>query len=304
MSRAAQALRRNWFPEAPARRLALLRILVGVWTLHYVGRRKRMFERVAGTDETLFRPVGPAAVLTRPLSPTAFQALLRLNQVSNVAFIAGWRHRQTGPLFGGSLLCLLSYRNSWSMIFHNDNVLVLHALALGLTPAADDLSLDARRTGGSLALRDRRRRAPHWRYGWPIRLLNAMTVLTYFLAGVAKLKGPLGRGWATGEALRSQVAVDGLRKEVLGGESAPLAARMYNQLALYRLLAIGSLALELGAPLALVDRRLARVWALNAFCMHWGIYGVMGIKFRYQLAGLMYAPFFDVERALTRLRLP
>ncbi len=42
---------------------------------------------------------------------------------------------------------------------------------------------------------------------------------------------------------------------------------------------------------------------MNAFCMHWGILGVMGIKFRYQLAGVIYAPFFDLERALGRLRL-
>lgn len=297
MSRLVRSLERFWFPRVPARRPALLRILVGVWTLHYVGRRRPMLERVARTDETLFRPVGPVTVLKRPLSPRAFGALLRINQLANLAFIAGWRHRQSGPAFGGSLLCLLSYRNSWSMVYHCDNVLVLHALALGLTPAADDLSIDARRG----------RRAhpePHWRYGWPIQLMNAMTALTYFLAGVAKLKGPLGRSWATGEALRSQVAVDCLRKEVLGGEAAPLAARMYGQLALYRLLALGSLALELGAPLALVDRRLARLWAANSFGMHWGIYGVMGIRFRYQLAGLIYAPFFDLERALTRLRLP
>jgi len=304
MRRALRAAERHWFPALPPRRLAVFRILVGVWTLVYVGRRRRMFERVART-EGLFQPVGPAKALGRPLSRAAFSALLRVNQLATLAFILGWRHRQTGPLFGGSLLSLLSYRNSWTMIYHCDNVLVLHALALGLAPSADDLSLDSRRAArqGGAGLGRLRPPRPHWRYGWPIQLLNAMTVLTYFLAGVAKLKGPLGRRWATGESLRSQVAVDCLRKELLGGGAAPAAARLYEQLALYRLLAVGSLALELGAPAALVNQRLARLWAVNAFFMHWGIFLVMGIRFRYQQSGLVYAPFFDLERGLARLRL-
>jgi len=52
---------------------------------------------------------------------------------------------------------------------------------------------------------------------------------------------------------------------------------------------------------ALVNRRLARFWALNAFLMHWGIFFVMGIRFRYQLSGLLYAPFLEPERALQGL---
>lgn len=38
--------------------------------------------------------------------------------------------------------------------------------------------------------------------------------------------------------------------------------------------------------------------ALGAFGMHWGILAVMGIKFRYQLSGVTFASWFDVERAL------
>lgn len=53
----------------------------------------------------------------------------------------------------------------------------------------------------------------------------------------------------------------------------------------------GSLAVELGAPAALVNPRLARFWALNAYAMHWGIFAVMRIKFRYQLSGIAFAAF-------------
>jgi hypothetical protein len=290
----ARAADRVWFRDAPPERLALLRILVGVWSLGYIGHRRKMLRRIARTtDPALFRPVGPLRVLDRPPSPEAVDALIRLNQAANIAFLLGWRHSRTGPVYAMSLLWLLSYLNSWSMIYHSNNLLAMHALALGASPAADAFSLDSRRTPPP---------SEHWRYGAPIQLINAVTTSSYFLAGMAKLKGPLGWRWATGEALRSQVAVDGIRKEVLGDKAGVLARWMYPKLGLYRLLAIGSLAAELGAPVALVRRSVGRLWGLNTLGMHWGIYLVMGIKFRYQQAGLPFAPFFPLERALVRRR--
>lgn len=283
-----------WFAPAPASRLALLRVLIGGYALVYLAQRRRMLARVAATDPDLFKPVGAARVHRRPLPVSVVRVLVGATLATNLAFVLGWRHRVGGPLFSGLLLWLLSYRNSWSMIYHTDNVLVLHVLILGATPAADALSLDAR----SGRCPGRQAPAVDWRYGWPIRLVNTVTVLTYFVSGVAKVKGPLGRRWASGEALRSQVAVDGLRKELLGDGAAPLAYTLYNRVALFRLLAVGSLAVELGAPVVLAHPRLARAWAINAFLMHWGIYAVMNIKFRYQMSGVIYAPFFEAERAL------
>ncbi len=296
-----KVLREYLLVEAPASRLAMLRILTGAWALQYLGRRERMFARVARTDLGLFQPVGLARTLSRPLEPSSFRLLYGTTLAASVAFLGGFRHRWSGPLFSGSLLCLLSYRNSWSMIYHTDNVLVMHALTLGVAPAADAWSLDALASPGSRRSNGRVRPKASWRWGWPIQLMNAVTVLTYFLAGVAKLKGPLGLRWATGESLRSQVAVDGIRKELLGSSAAPLGLRLYERFGIYRVLAAGSLALELGAPMMLVNRRLTQIWAMNAFLMHWGIYFVMGIRFRYQLAGFPFAPFFELERAVRRI---
>jgi hypothetical protein len=52
-----------------------------------------------------------------------------------------------------------------------------------------------------------------------------------------------------------------------------------------------SLAYNAGAP---------SIWAAGAFGMHWGIYFLMRIKFRYQLLGLIFASFFDLERLFKR----
>jgi len=105
-------------------------------------------------------------------------------------------------------------------------------------------------------------------------------------------------GWASGEQLRRQIAVDALRKEMLGKPVTPIVYKLYRQDRLFRILALGSLLVEAAAPLVLVDRRLARLWALNAWAMHWGILALMNISFRYQLSGFIYLSFFDVERLL------
>ncbi|MDQ3091637.1 MAG: hypothetical protein M3R46_08285 [Actinomycetota bacterium] len=80
--------------------------------------------------------------------------------------------------------------------------------------------------------------------------------------GTSVLQGPL--------ALRRQVAADGVRKEVLGKPAAPAAYALYRHVALFRILVVGSLAVELAAPAMLLSSRLSRLWALNAFAMHWG----------------------------------
>ncbi|MDQ3154779.1 MAG: hypothetical protein M3R63_24635 [Actinomycetota bacterium] len=280
----------------PPARLGLVRALVGGYTLVYLARRRRMFRRVVRTERALFAPVGPVRALHRPLPPRVADVVNDATLATTVLFAAGVGHRLTGPVHGALLTWTLAYRNSWSMIFHSDNTLVLHTLVLGAARAADAVPID------SLVRAD----VPtaHPRYGWPLRLMNAASTATYLLAGVSKVAGESGWSWARGDALRRQVAIDGLRKEVFGSRAAPVVYAMYRHRHLFTAMAVGSLVVELGAPLALVDRRVGRVWALATLGLHWGILAVMGIRFRYQLSGVAFAPWFDVERPLTRRRAP
>jgi hypothetical protein len=66
-------------------------------------------------------------------------------------------------------------------------------------------------------------------------------------------------------------------------------------------LAVATLAVELGAPLALLGGRVARVWALLAWGFHVGVAAVMAIVFPYSLLGIAFAPFFNVEQLPLRL---
>ena len=47
------------------------------------------------------------------------------------------------PIAAALLLWTLSYRNSWGLPFHTENLLVLHVIALALAPAADAWALGA-----------------------------------------------------------------------------------------------------------------------------------------------------------------
>jgi len=278
----------------PANRLALVRALVGGYTLYYLGRRRAMFHEVARTDPKAFCPVGPVRVLRRPMPPRVADAITDATVASTALFAFGAGHRVTGPLHSALLTLTLSYRNSWSMVFHSDNTLVFHTLVLGCARAADAVSVDARVSG--------RRPPPHPRYGWPLDLMNAASAATYLLAGVAKVAGPSGWGWARGDAMRRQVAVDGVRKEVFGSRATGAAYTLYRYPSLFTGFAVGSLLLELGAPLGLVNRKLGKLWALGTFGLHWGIRVIMGIRFRYQMSGVSFAPWFEVERLLARPR--
>jgi hypothetical protein len=288
-------LRPGFGARIPATRIGLVRALVGAYTLVYLAPRRRMLREVVRTDPELFAPVGPVRVLSRPVPPAVADALNDAALVSTALFTLGAGGRVVGHLHTALLTWTLAYRNSWSMIFHSDNLLVMHTLALTAGRSTDAVSVRA-------AVRRAPVPAPHPRYGWPLQLMNATTAAAYLIAGIAKVAGESGWGWARGDGLRRQVAIDGLRKEVYGSHASPLAYRLYPHRRLFTAMAATSLAIELGAPLALIDRRLGRVWALGTYGMHWGILAIMGIKFRYQLTGMAFASWFDVERLLELAR--
>jgi hypothetical protein len=212
--------------------------------------------------------------------------------VSGIAFVAGFRYRWSAPLFAASLFVVLSYFVSFGMIYHSDHLLTLHVIALAFAPAADAFSLDAQRRARAGQPSPP---AADWRYGWPIRLLCALTVSIYLLSGIAKLSAH-GWDWALGEALRAQVAKDALRKQLFGDDGGVLGPWVLRNPWIATSVGIATLVMELGAPLVLLSGRAGRAWAVAAFAMHWGILLIMGITFRYQLSGIAFASFFPTER--------
>ena len=278
---------------APPERLAAFRILTGLFGVGFLLVRVPYFLDVTRLDPSRWDPPGLLAPLGSPLAPGAAQALFALTIVVGLAYVVGWRYRWSGPAFAVLLLGVLTYRNSWSHLFHADNLLALHVLVVGLAPAADAWSLDASRRDHPPA--------PDVRYGWPLRLAALVTVLSYVVTGVAKLRYG-GLDWLSGDTLLHQITFDNARKKVLGSPYSPLAGPLADHPSLVRPFATVTVLVELGAPVALLGRRWARSWTAAAWGLHAGIVALMAITFAYPLSVVAFAPLFECERPLRAVR--
>lgn len=276
---------------APARRLAAFRVLTGGFAVTYLVLRFPYFLDLTDLDRGRWDPPGVLGPVASPPSAGLVAAVLLLAVITGGAYTAGWRYRWTGPVFALSLLAVLSYRNGWGHLFHNDNLLVLHVLVVGLAPAAEAWSLDAR---------GRTEPAEEVRFGFPLRLAAVLTVVTYVVTGMAKLRYA-GGDWLAGDTLLHQIAFDNARKNVLGDEYSPLAATVVGHPGLFRPMGALTILVELGAPIALLGRRWAAWWSASAWLFHVGIVALMWISFAYPLSFIAFAPFFRLELLGERL---
>lgn len=288
----SRLLDRVW-PAAPAERLGAVRLLVGIFAQIYFSIRLVHIIGLTALPDRQFAPIGVLWWLDSPPPPSVVVAGLAATWLSGIGFLAGWRFRITGPLHALLLLTALTFSNSWGQIFHTENLMVLFVLVLAVTRAADAYSIDARRIPDPPA--------PHMRYGWPLALLCVLAVASYFIAGVAKLRWG-GPGWAGGDVLRHTIAADNLRKIVLGSQHSPVAEILLSQAWLFRGLAVLTLVVEVGAPLALLGRRAAQVWIAAVIGFHIGVVALMSILFPFAMSGVAFAPFFRAERFVEWVR--
>lgn len=290
--KALAAFDRYWFAAMPPERLAALRVIVGAFAWIYLVVRGAHLTGYAQFHARNFAPVGVTSWLTDPLSPALVYAIYALTLLVGLGFVAGARYRLSGPLFAAGFLWVTTYRNSWGMIFHTDNLVALHLGALALAPAAEAWSYDARGCEPP---------PPHGRFGWAVRSLCCITVASYVLAGIAKLRNA-GWVWSDGNILREHVAYDALRKIELGSFHSPVGAWLVEYAWPFQILGVLTLVLELGAPLALLDRRIRTAWVLGIWGFHLGVIALMAITFAYPVSGAAFASFFAVERLGTHPR--
>lgn len=264
----------SWLePEAPYERLRVTRFLVGLFATIYGLVRLPYLADFSRKAASSFLPAGPVALLSHPLPPAVTWLFALLTVALGVLFTLGRRLAIVGPAFFVVLLWTLSYANSWGKLLHSENLFLLH---VGVLALAGD------------------RRDPKTA-GWVLRTAAVVTVLTYLIAGITKLRRG-GEGWLTGEALGGWLAWDALRKIELGSTASPLAPFVAAHPALLQVFAIYTLIVELGAPLALVRPKLGRVWALAAWGFHAGILFTMWIGFFYPLSGVALLPLLPAEK--------
>ena len=274
----------DWFfAHAPAARLRTVRLLVFGYAAVWLAVRSLYVLDTAGLPDRRFDPIGIWWWLDTPLFEGFVLVLLLVAFATAVAAALGRAESITAPAAAVATLAVITYTNSWGQVFHTENLLVLHLLVLGgatlLTPGPTE--------------------------GWPLRLMSILTVVTYMLAGWAKLDLG-GLDWLSGDVLRNQVAFDNLRKIVLGDVHSPVGGWFVGVEWFW--LPIGTLTVivELGAPLALLGGRIRTAWVAAAWAFHLGILVMMAILFPYPLTGIAFVSMFRAERLgrVARARLP
>jgi hypothetical protein len=260
---------------ASASRLAAFRIAVGAYALGWLAVVTPELLGLADLDPERFDSVGAVAWLRLPPPSTAGMALLLVvAAASGLAFTAGWHYRSTAPVFALVLLVVASYQNSWGKLLHTENLLVLHVLVLACSAAGDARTLARTRLRPS---------GPA--YGWPVRVMALATVCSYLAAGVTKLR-IAGLDWFDPENLRNWMAYDLVRKELFGDPYLPIAVPALEHTWVFVAPVLFTLLVELGAPLALLARRLAVPWAVAAWSLHAAILLAMSVAFPYHLTGI------------------
>lgn len=293
----------RYMAPVPYLRWITVRTLAALFIAGYCIARAPVLSNYARMSLERFAPVGPVMLLSAPVSHAISVSILGLTIALGLLVAFGRVTRWTTPLLAMSVLWVTSYRNSWGMLFHTENLLTLHTIVL----AIGEWTVVHRRHGDSEHNADNNTLS-----GWPLRLMSAITVATYLLAGVAKLRNS-GMAWMDGEILRNTIAHDALRKAELGSDYATLGAVLVQQASLFPPLAWATMAIELGAPLALAHRSLRWAWIGTAWSFHFGVQWIMWIGFPYPLSFVAYASMLPVERlwrlpllskAAARLRLP
>ena len=286
---------------APPERLAMVRILVSGYAVVWLVLALPGIAGLTDAGDARWHPVGVLAWLDGPLAPGWLWVFVAVTLGAGIAFTLGLAARLTGPVVAAAFLVVTTYRSSWGQIFHTDDLVALQLVVLALAPCAHAWSLDARRR----RRRDSRGSAgqPARRYGWPLLLMSIITVLTYMLAGWAKLRTS-GFDWITGSVLRDQIAQDNLLKELFGAPSSPLASALLSHAWLFPPMAAIAVLVELGAPVALLGGRWRNAWVAAAWLFHLGILVLMTTFFPFQLSGVVYASMFRVERLPRALAAP
>lgn len=284
----------DWlFEPAPAERLAVLRLLVAGFAVGYLALRLPSFWILAeGRGE--LEGVGLLWWLTDPLPGWLVRGWLIATLLLGVAFTVGRSARWSGPLFAVGLLLASSYRSSWGQVLWIENLMVLQLLIVACSPSADAWAIRS-------ATGRRRATEPSSAYGWPVRLAALVTVTTYVLAGVAKLRIG-GLDWMFADTLRNHIAYSASRLELLGETPSALGRAVVPLGPWLRPLAVLTVVLELAAPVALLGGRLRTAWVLLTWVMHVGIAALMFVAFPFPLYGVAFACLYRLEALPAGLR--
>jgi hypothetical protein len=264
--------------------MTAVRVVVFGYAALWLILRFRYVLDVANLPDRRFHPVGVLVLLERPPATSVVVAVWAVTFIGCGACVAGRSLRWSAPTGAAGMLFLATFTSSFGQVFHTEHLLALHLLVL----AAGVLVEPPAPSDGETS-------------GWPLNLMMCIVVLTYVLAGVAKLRWS-GADWVSGDVLRNWIAVDNLRKILFDDLHSPVGGWLSGIGWIWMPIAAATLMVELGAPIALLTGRIRTVWLVAAWGFHVGVFALMAISFPYQLTGVAFASFLRMEIIAERVR--
>lgn len=178
---------------------------------------------------------------------------------------------------------LLGMASSFGKINHSFPLLVFIMSTLAVSRCGDAFSLD-HWLKARLGKRPQRDGGKDGEYTWPIRLVWFVMVMVFFGAGISKLRHS-GIAWAAPENL-ARIILASYYGSSFPWNSAGLHIAQSSVACLG--IGIGTLVLEIGAPVSLFSRRLRPFFVGGLFLMQVGIQIIMGAGFLSFLAGYVF----------------
>jgi hypothetical protein len=256
----------SWlFQPGDPRRLAALRI--GLCAALASRLAFGPYLELAHQPAALFRPISFMKLLPS-MPPPAFVLPVQVVAVAAaVLAAAGLLTRFALPVAWLAAVPLVAMTSSLGKTVHNDVLLLLCLLPLLPSDAGAAWSLDARRRRGGAT-------AVSTRFGWPVRTAMVVVAGAYFFSGFAKLLHA-GPAWVTSGNLRWVLYASSDAQAHANSAALFVADRPW----LAHLLALGSIAIELGFPLVLWRPRLAWVFVPAVVALHAGIWLAMRLNY-------------------------
>ncbi|MCB0384164.1 MAG: hypothetical protein KDD43_02130 [Bdellovibrionales bacterium] len=261
---------RFWFAEGCAEQLGLIRIAVffGVlWNFAYVQP-----EGMSGWLPPIWQPQGQFAWLGMNLWPLGlWNAVDLVWKVCLLLAGIGLFYRWTSVASALLGLVVLSLRESMGVEMYSSTLPAIFPLILAMAPGAAD-RFAWRWTAAT-------RKEP-WQYHWPVQLMRFVFLVSFFTAGVAKLR-LAGWSWWAEDQIVAKILIQNYWKMYGSPDLSLTTVLEYKRL--WALGALSVMVIQLTTPVGLIWRRFLPVTAIGLFAFQlllipffgWTFYGFL-----------------------------
>lgn len=272
------------FGPGDPRQLAALRIGLCSVLLFRLASRTDVYLALAEQPRELFRPLSFMTLFEQMPSRSVVGACLVVGIVAAALAAAGLLGRVMAPVALAAATLLNGMYTAQGKVMHNDVLLTLCLLAIVFGRHSDAWSLDS----WLARLRARRRGVTRPAatvgpaYGWPVRAAMLAVALAYLIAGLHKIVGSGGLGWASSENMRWILY---LASDSQGHN--PIALWIADHAWIAHLSAYGLLAIECLFFLVLFKLRLRWLFVPATVALHAGTWLTLRLDYSAQVLSVV-----------------